>query len=155
MLLRESAASGQFVFHAHPNRSLTKRGRALWLCLFGMNALVVAFAAGMIGAWPVIPFAGLEVALIAFAFWWIGRHDDDYETISVRGDRFEWECRTGRNVASLAGNSVWARITVGDKPLHHAVLAYGDQQFAFGQSLSPERRLQLSHELKLAFLANR
>jgi uncharacterized membrane protein len=118
-----------------------------------MNALLVAVAAGVIGAWPVIPFAGLEVALIAFAFWWIGQHDDDYETISIIGDRFVWECRTGRNVASLAGNTVWARVSVSGEPLHHAVLAYGDRQVQFGQNLSPERRLILTRELRVALRA--
>ena len=43
-------------------------------------AIRVAFA--LYGAWPILPFVGLEVAALAAAFHVNGRHATDYERIA-------------------------------------------------------------------------
>ncbi len=47
--------------------------------------LVVAVAVAAQGAWLVMPFAGVEVALIAFAFRWLRAGDGDFETVRACG----------------------------------------------------------------------
>ncbi len=100
----------EFDWSARPNRSLTVRGRRLWLLLIAMHALVVCAFALAVGAWPVLPFAGLEVLCLAFAFWWLGRADQDVEQLSVRGRCFVWHTRRGKSFESLSGNLDWAQV---------------------------------------------
>lgn len=101
----------EFVWSARPNRSLTLRGRKFWLLLVALHALIVCAFALAVGAWPVLPFAGLEVFCLALAFWWIGRADDDVEEFSVRGRSFVWRKRRGECVESLSGNLEWAQVS--------------------------------------------
>jgi uncharacterized membrane protein len=37
----------------------------------------------VVGAWMIVPFAGLEVACVAFAFWWIERQAKDFDAVEI------------------------------------------------------------------------
>ncbi len=63
--------------------SLDARGRNLALAMF---ALAICCSTGMsviVGAWPVIPFAGFELALLWLAFRMVAKHENDFEQITV------------------------------------------------------------------------
>ena len=63
-----SGAAGAFVFHSRPRCSLT-RGQAhqvFWALAAVCFGVAIAFSA--LGYWLVLPFAGLEVGLLAWAF---------------------------------------------------------------------------------------
>lgn len=47
--------------------------------------LALGFAA--LGAWMVLPYSTLEMAVLYLAFRWIERHAADWERLSIRGDR--------------------------------------------------------------------
>jgi uncharacterized membrane protein len=49
-----------YIHHAVPNRSLGPAGRRWFLGLIGGTTLAIAGGAAVIGAWPVMPFAGAE-----------------------------------------------------------------------------------------------
>ncbi len=49
-------------------------------------ALVIALGFVHIGAWLVLPFAGLELVAFAFAFYYIRLHAGDFETITILDD---------------------------------------------------------------------
>jgi uncharacterized membrane protein len=64
----QGAGPGRFVFISRPNRSLSHtRQRAVF---WGLAALCFGIAAvfAALGYWPVLPFAGLEIGLLAWAF---------------------------------------------------------------------------------------
>ena len=69
----------------------------------------------VLGAWLILPFAGLEMLVLYLAFRYIDRHAGDYERIAIDGDRVEVElCEAGRRGATsstAAGRSV---VTSGD-----------------------------------------
>ncbi len=70
---------------ARPNRSLSlpaRRRVAVGMCV---PVLVVALAFAVQGAWLVMPFAGLEVALIVLAYRWLRSGDGDFETVRACG----------------------------------------------------------------------
>ena len=92
---------------SRPNRSLAGSGRILWICLFATNALLVSVMAIAIGAWPVVPFAGLEVLLIVVAFWMVSRHDDDFERLEFSGHTFRWSRGCGGRMSEMQGNVAW------------------------------------------------
>ena len=85
-----------------PHRSLPLRGFHLLMMVLGLVSLVVGIGFVSIGAWPVIGFFGLDVALVYVAFrlsYRSGRQsetirlaDDAFtvEHLGVRGDRRTW-----------------------------------------------------------------
>jgi uncharacterized membrane protein len=106
---KQSAPVAEFVLH--PHRSLSARGFAI---LMGALCLV-SFAAGMVfvllGAWPVMGFFGLDVALIYWAFKVNYRDGRAYETVDVTSDhltvtRFH---RDGSKETTTV-NPYWARV---------------------------------------------
>jgi uncharacterized membrane protein len=105
----QSVSENEAQWIARPNRSLTRRGRTLWLFLFGLNAFLVSAVAIAIGAWPIVPFAGIEVGLLAVAFWLIGRRDDDVERLTIHGTMFRWQQVLAGRRSEQVGNLVWAR----------------------------------------------
>ena len=94
---------GNLDYCVQANRSLTRRGRSIWIGMIGASTLMIASAAALIGAWPVVPFAGVEILLVAIAFHMVGAHDNDIEKLTVRGDRFEWQRRFGSRRMALTG----------------------------------------------------
>ena len=60
------------------------------LCVFALLAAVsvgIATAFAMLGAWLILPFAGLEVLVLGAAFWLTARHATDYERIALAHGR--------------------------------------------------------------------
>jgi uncharacterized membrane protein len=70
---------------ARPNRSLSPAVRNWVAAGMCVPVLVVALVVAAQGAWLVMPFAGLEMAMIVFAFRWLRAGDSDYETVSASG----------------------------------------------------------------------
>lgn len=56
-----------------PNRSMSWAGNVrVWLALFTLSALIVT-GMSLLGAWVVLPFAGIELAALAGAFYYTSR----------------------------------------------------------------------------------
>src|SRR5437764_11921014 len=106
------AESPPYVLHCVPNRSLGPQGRRWFLAALISTTFAVATAAMLIGAWPVMPFAGLEVALVALAFRVVRLHDGDFERLEVRGDEVVLEARQARAVSRFVANRPWTRVVV-------------------------------------------
>jgi len=57
----------------------------VWLLVFtACLSFAIGIGFALFGAWPVLPFIGLEVAALAAAFYVNARHAADYERIVVR-----------------------------------------------------------------------
>ncbi|MFO7189237.1 MAG: DUF2244 domain-containing protein [Pseudomonadota bacterium] len=58
----------------------------LWLLLATvLLSFGIATGFALLGAWPVLPFAGIEMLALAIAFYVNGRHAADYERIVRKG----------------------------------------------------------------------
>jgi uncharacterized membrane protein len=66
-----------------PHRSLDRRGFTLLMAIFGAICLGVGILFYALGAWPVLGFMGLDVALVWFAFKLNFRAADRAEHIEV------------------------------------------------------------------------
>jgi len=77
----------------------------------------LGLAAGMtaFGAWPVLPFAGLEVALLALAFHVVARHDRDFERLEIDGAEIRFEACDAHHKTRLVANGAWARVVVRER----------------------------------------
>lgn len=69
------------------NCSISPRGLLLVFALLAALALGIASVFAALGAWLILPFAGLEVAVLGAAFWLTARHATDYERIERNRER--------------------------------------------------------------------
>ena len=74
-----------------PHRSLPPRGFHLLMLVLGLISLAVGIGFVSIGAWPVIGFFGLDVALVYVAFRLSYRSGRQSETIRLANDAFTVE----------------------------------------------------------------
>lgn len=121
--------------------------------LIGVNALIIALVSLMMGAWPVVPFAGIEVALVALAFYVVGQHDNDYEKLTFENGEFSWSRKDGKKIIALSGNKMWVQFLVKregrGQPL---LLRYAGQEIIVGRDLADEDRQQLAKTIGAKFI---
>lgn len=105
-----SDVQGRHAFFSRPNRSLnhTQQHAVFW----GLAALCFGIAAffAALGYWLMLPFAGLEIGLLAWAFEVLREREDDYESITITGDTLVLEWRVGREIRRRELNRNWARV---------------------------------------------
>ena len=143
------ADSPPYVHLSVPNRSLGPAGRRWVLGGIAATALGVASGAVAIGAWPVMPFAGLEVALVALAFRVVRLHDGDFERLEI-GEHEVWvEARRARSVTRFVAHRPWARVVVRESGMRCSLrLTYGGRSEPLGRLLSDEGRRALARRLR-------
>jgi uncharacterized membrane protein len=62
----------------------TPRERALTFALIATASFAFALFLGwFVGAWMIVPFAGIEVGCVALAFWWFERRSADCDVIEI------------------------------------------------------------------------
>ena len=138
-----------FSSNAIPNRSLSAAGRRLWLALMATTILFLAVAASLIGAWPVLPFAGLEIGLVWFAFSRIAAHDADFESLRIENDEFELKCQNGKKRFVISGNAQWVVVECKMQGSRCSLtLRYRGQEAVFGQLLNDVERQELAMRLR-------
>ncbi len=133
----------------HPHRSLSPTGFVVLMAGVG----TISFAAGLFfllhGAWPVLGFFGLDVALIFLAFRLNFRSGKQFETLTL--DRRALELR---RVAPNGGETAWrfepywARVTLDNDGRLHLVSRGRD--VTFGAFLNDEERESLRDALTAA-----
>lgn len=83
--------SGEFRLLMKRNCSISPRGLFRVFLLLALLNLGIGVGFAIAGAWLILPFAGLEIALLGAAFLANGRHASDYERIEFAGGRLSVE----------------------------------------------------------------
>lgn len=136
---------------AKRNDSLSPRGRRLFFGSMVIVCSTIAVVWALNGAWYVVPFACIELAVLYAALWVLQRHASDYELLRIDGDTVHLEhCRLGR-VTSHRFNRHWAQLVVertgpGDA-VALAVRSHG-RQVRFGEFLTDEQKLSVAQSLR-------
>ncbi|MDE3010401.1 MAG: DUF2244 domain-containing protein [Pseudomonadota bacterium] len=85
--------------------------RTLALVLMGGTTMSVGLGICLFyGAWPVLPYAGLELVVLCLGFRWIAGHDGDYERITVSGGELRHEVQVRRRVTTRRWNTHWSTL---------------------------------------------
>ena len=141
-----------------PHRSLSPRGfRILMTAVAGtMSAVGTAFF--LAGAWPVVGFCGLEVALIYACFRLNFRSLRRYETIRLTERELE-VCRVAPDgrAERFTFQPYWLRVSLTTSPgrTSRLVLTSHGRELAVGAFLAPEEREALAASLGQALAASR
>ena len=121
----------------------------MFLGLMAATTMGVATAVAMIGAWPVVPFAGIEVMLLVLAFHVVARHDADFERLEIGEHEVSVERRDAKNVTRFVAHRPWARVIVRTRGRRCTLgLAYAGRVVPLGRLLSDEGRRKLAQELR-------
>jgi len=132
-----------------PNRSLGPAGRRWVLGIIATTSFGVAGGAALIGAWPVMPFAGLEVALVALAFGVVRRHDADFERLEIDEHEVRVEARRAERLTRFVAHRPWAKLVVRDRGMCCSLqLAYRGRSEPLGRLLSDDGRRALAQRLR-------
>jgi uncharacterized membrane protein len=143
------APSPPYVHLSVPNRSLGPCGRRWALGAVATMTFGVAAGAAAIGAWPVMPFAGLEIALLALAFRIVQLHDADFERLEIGEHEVRVEARDAAHVTRFVASRSWARVVVRESGARCTLcLAYAGRTVALGRLMSDEGRRQLAEDLR-------
>lgn len=136
---------------ARPNNSLSSEGSVKLLAVLGCLALIVAIGFTHIGAWLVLPFAGLELVAFALAFYHIRVHSADFESITIEGDQVLVEKKYSRQVSSAVFQRYWTQVSVKESSNGKNALMIGShgREVEFGKHfIDDEQRFVLAQELK-------
>lgn len=150
----DSGRTTQFAVTARRNNSLSSSGRLFVFALIVLASLGIAVIFGLIfGAWPILPFAGLEVLGLHVAFRYIDRHAGDYERLAISGDRLQVEVMEGGKVSRFDCNRYWAGL-VRDARGRLALRSHG-REFEIGRHLNEQQRLSVARRLERELRAAR
>lgn len=146
-----SASSVHYSITGRPNRSLSSAGS---LCVFFLIAVItlgIAFGFFLLGAWPILPFAGAELLALYFCLHVIWRHADDYERLTIDHDRVLVEKHAPGLDLQVELNGYWARVVMECMPdgyCRRLALRSHGKEIEFGSYLNSEERLDIGRLLK-------
>lgn len=140
-----------------PNNSLSSLNSLKLLIVLAVLALVVALGFVHIGAWLVLPFAGLELLAFACAFHYLRLHADDFEMITVADDKVVIEKRAYKENSKVEFQRYWARVSLRkqDDGVNALFIGSHGKEVEFGRGyINEEQRISLAKELKLILKNN-
>jgi uncharacterized membrane protein len=118
----------------------------------GLSIVVLGIGAGfaLAGAWPVLPFAGLEVLGLGAALVLYARHAADYERIVLDRGRLVVEVAEAerRMRYELDPRSVRVRVEKGAGERARVLLQDGKEELEVGRHLDAEARVRFAAELE-------
>ena len=139
----------------HPHRSLGRNG---FRVLMGAVILINLAVAGIFvanGAWPVVPFCGLDVLLLWVAFRASYRSARQYERVRLTDtDLTVQSVHWKKPERRWTFQPYWLRVTMDDPPEHESqvTLSSHGQSVVVGSFLSPDERAEFAKALQGALV---
>jgi uncharacterized membrane protein len=149
---QELAIQGQgsgFSLLLKRNCSISPAG-LLWVYgLIAVATMGIAAAFAALGAWMILPFAGIEIVGLGIAFALNGRHAGDYERIQLGAGSLQVEVRESDSVRCHEFNPAWASVRIaGEGHSMRVLLGVPGRRLEVGRHLREQARLELAGELK-------
>jgi uncharacterized membrane protein len=137
------------------NCSISPRNLLCVLALAMCVSLGIASAFAWLGAWPVLPFAGIEMLALAAAFYVNGRHAADYERIALAKGKLLVEASVGGRLERHEFSPRWLRLAErrSGQDLRLLLVSRGSE-LEIGRHLDADRRVSLAAHLR-GSLSNR
>ena len=138
----------QWVFRK--NCSLTPRQLLLWYLSLCVITLVIAGGFWLAGYWIVLPFAGLELGLVALAFAVYARHAADYEMVQLNRYQLKITRASGPNVVETVLSPQWVRLDYNGRYKSPLTISHKGQQLRIGKFIAEKDKPLLHKELRAA-----
>jgi uncharacterized membrane protein len=135
-----------------PNCSLSVRGAIFFFATLCVVSFGVAGVITLLGYWPVLPFAGLEMAGVGWALWITMRRRHEHQTITVSESNVLVESHAGARCAQVVFPRHWAQVKLRrpQSRLHPSRLTIEShgRQCEVGSFLTEEERRGLALRLE-------
>jgi len=151
VVVSRADGSGLQAYELRPNYSLSRPTALLWFGLISSVTLGVALVFAAIGLWPVLPFAGLEVVVLAYAFVVCAKRGSMRELVEIAESKVYVSagCERLRKIAEFPRG--WARVDLENAeyawyPSRLLLRAHG-REIEIGAFLVEGERAQLAKDL--------
>lgn len=151
MILSNADSNSNYSVTFKPNCSLSASNKVNVFLLLAVIPCCIAIGFALLGAWLVLPFVGLEIFALGYAFYYVNSHDSDYESISIDGDCLLVERCTGQVVSQNQLNPYWVSVVLHELPngeLRLGLLSHG-KEIQVGRYLTRKQRESLAVQLQI------
>ncbi|RKP49529.1 DUF2244 domain-containing protein [Trinickia fusca] len=131
------------------NCSVSPRQFVCFYASLALFSLAIALLLVVRGAWPVLPFTGIELLVVGIAFVIHARHAVDYERIRLFPNRLVIERVSAERLTQFEFNPRWVRVEWGTSLRDPVKLVSRGETVAVGQHLAQYRRAQFANELRM------
>ena len=141
---------------ARPNNSLAPLDSIKVLIVLMTIVVIIGLGFMHMGAWLVLPFAGLEILAFAMAFYFIYVHSSDFESITIEDERIVVEKRNYREITTTVFQRYWAQVSV--REVVSSAGVYGKsglfisshgKEVEFGRNfINDEQRVKLARDIR-------
>jgi uncharacterized membrane protein len=140
-----------FCVVARGNNSLGREQRWGVFAALAAISLLLASVFAWVGAWPVLLYSAAEMVLLGLAFYVVERRAQDWERLTVDGDRVIVERQRAGRHERHEYNRFWVRIDYGEdrfgSPARLTLRSSG-AALNFGEALPASQRRALARELR-------
>lgn len=137
----------------HPHRSLSPRGFLILMAAVGGVSFITGLVFLIMGAWPVMGFFGLDVALVYVAFKLNYRSGQAHEIVELTPDLLSVTRVTPAGASQrFEFNPYWARVRLSQAPDGRTdlkITSHG-KDFSFGRLLNDDERREFAGVLQQA-----
>jgi uncharacterized membrane protein len=150
MVVSEIDAYNSFSVTFKPNSALSAANKQKIVVLLTIIPCLVGFGFALIGAWLILPFVGLEIVALAYAFYYINNHESDYESITIEGDNLVVQRCVGQQLSQQVVNPYWVKVVKHELPngeLHLYLQSHG-KEIEVGRYLTRRQRELLAKQLQ-------
>ena len=146
--------NGTNIFVIRPNAAAPWWEIRIFFVLVSCVSVTVAGGFALMGFWPILPFAGLELMMLAWAFYTTAKRSERREVVRVGDDTIEVEYGVRQPEQSWKLKKAWSQVRVvrSRHRLHPSrlVICSHGQQIEIGSFLVEQERLELARELRSA-----
>lgn len=135
---------------ARPNHSLSETGRKQLFVGTAVVSGIIAVAFAFFGAWPVLPFAGIELAFLWWALSRTASSAEDFERITLESGQLTIESRCGARMERHQFQPYWAHLQFDRLPgqrAHRLLIRSHGKEVEVGRLLTEEQKRALATEL--------
>lgn len=139
-----------------PNRSATWQHTKIMICIMVAVVMIIALAWTFMGAWVVLPFAGLEVGLFAFLMYKVSKFTYSQQVIRVAPHKvtIEWGIQKVEERHEFSRDNLYVYYWEADEGWHlpRISLSQAHNKVEIGSFLNLDDREKLKTQLEQAGL---
>ena len=153
MVMIERVGDDAVIYILRPDRSLSWRGNLRFMGLISTVSLSIAGWFAWLGAWFILPFAGLELTALGFALYLVSVRGLDKETVSIEGDKLEICKGRWRIDSTTCMQRCWVQVRL--EPASHAwypsrlMIGSHGKSTEIGSFLGRVEKERLAREIRL------
>ena len=130
------------------NCAITPRQFVIFYCSLATVSLSIAGFWSAMGAWTVLPFAGIDLLGVGAAFLVYARHATDYESVVITAEQLIVETALGSRTTVVELNPRWVRIGLQDKVRPKIEIRYAGNVVLLGTHVPVHRRAIIAGEMR-------